>query len=254
MANCNFEQGVALYEPINTLKPVDDGIWIVDGPIVKMAMYGTAIPFPTRMTLVRLGNGDLWCHSPIELNATLKSDIDRLGVVRHLVSPNKIHYAHIAGWAEAYPRATAWASPGVRERAEQQHIQVKFDADLGDRAPDAWSDEIEQLVFRGSRFMDEVVFFHRPSSTLILADLIENFEPQRVSRAFRWLLRLMGAADPDGKAPFDLRLTFWGQHRQAHRCFRQMMDWQPEKIILAHGRWYRNNGVAELERAFRWLH
>ncbi|WP_228060437.1 hypothetical protein [Coleofasciculus sp. LEGE 07092] len=32
---------IELYEPINTLKPVDEGIWIVDGLIVIMAMYGT---------------------------------------------------------------------------------------------------------------------------------------------------------------------------------------------------------------------
>ncbi|MFB2938247.1 hypothetical protein ACE1B6_23620 [Aerosakkonemataceae cyanobacterium BLCC-F154] len=62
---------VDLYEPIATLKPVDENIWIVDGPIVRMAMYGTSIPFPTRMTIVRLNNGDLWCHSPIELTQKL---------------------------------------------------------------------------------------------------------------------------------------------------------------------------------------
>jgi hypothetical protein len=62
---------LTLYEPINTLKPVDEGIWIVDGPIVQMAMYGTRIPFTTRMTIVRLGSGGLWCHSPTELTPAL---------------------------------------------------------------------------------------------------------------------------------------------------------------------------------------
>jgi hypothetical protein len=32
-----------------------------------------------------------------------------------------------------------------------------------------------------------------------------------------------------------------------------MIAWNPERIILAHGRWYRDNAVAELKRAFRWL-
>jgi hypothetical protein len=31
-----------------------------------------------------------------------------------------------------------------------------------------------------------------------------------------------------------------------------MLEWQPERVILAHGRWYPENGVAELKRAFRW--
>ena len=130
---------IELYEPINILKQIGEDIWLVDGPIVKMSMYGTKIPFPTRMTIVRLSNGDLWCHSPIELTSELKTQIDSLGLVRHLISPNKIHYAHIGKWAEAYPNAIAWASPGVRDRAEQQKIEVNFNADLENKAPLDWN-------------------------------------------------------------------------------------------------------------------
>jgi hypothetical protein len=32
-----------------------------------------------------------------------------------------------------------------------------------------------------------------------------------------------------------------------------MIAWQPEKVVMAHGRWYERDGVAELRRAFRWL-
>ncbi|MBD1874745.1 DUF4336 domain-containing protein [Nodosilinea sp. FACHB-131] len=244
---------LTLYEPINTLKPVDNGIWLVDGPIVKMSMYGMAIPFTTRMTVVRLGNGGLWCHSPIELTSTLKAEIDNLGLVEHLVSPNKIHYAHIQSWVDAYPRAIAWASPGVRERADSQHIPTTFHADLDDTPPPQWATEIDQAIVRGSRFLDEVVFFHRQSKTLILTDLIENVEPSKIDKTFRWLIHLVGIADPNGKAPLDLRMTFWNRKAQARKGYEQMLAWAPEKIILAHGRWFSENGVAELERAFQWL-
>lgn len=244
---------IELYEPTNVLKQVDEDLWIVDGPVVQMAMYGTQIPFPTRMTIARLPNGDLWCHSPTELTQDLQAQIDGLGPVRHLVSPNKIHYAHMGSWARVYPGATAWASPGVRERAAQQGIDVHFHADLTDAPPPQWADAIDQLIFRGSRFMEEVVFFHRRSATLILADLIENFEPGKVSTRLGWLLRLSGAAHPDGKAPLDLRLTFWGQKEPARQSLHRMLQWEPEKIILAHGRWYETDGTAELRRAFRWL-
>ncbi len=243
----------ALYEPIGTLKPVDENIWIADGPIVKMAMYGTSIPFPTRMTLVRLRNGDLWCHSPIAMTESLQAEIDAIGPVRYLISPNKIHYAHIGSWANLYPEATAWASAGVRERSAQQQIEVSFDADLTDEAPPEWKDDLDQVIFRGSRFMDEVVFFHRQSRTLILTDLIENFELHKVPDSYKLLVRLGGIADPDGKTPFDLRLTFLGRKDLARQGFKQMLAWEPDKIILAHGRWYDRNGMAELRRAFRWL-
>ena len=101
--------------------------------------------------------------------------------------------------------------------------------------------------------MEEVVFFHRKSRTLILADLIENFELNKVSQPLNWLLQLAGAADPDGKAPLDLRMTFVGRKELARRSLKKVLHWQPEKIVLAHGRWYESNGIAELKRAFRWL-
>jgi hypothetical protein len=49
--------------------------------------------------------------------------------------------------------------------------------------------------------MEEMVFFHRKTRTLILADFIENFEPEKVGSLYVWLLRLAGVADPDGKTP-----------------------------------------------------
>ncbi len=247
------QTALALYEPTATLKPVDENIWIADGPLIKMAMYGTFIPFSTRMTLVRLQNGDLWCHSPIALTERLKAEIDALGPVRYLISPNKIHYAHIATWAKVYPEATAWASPGVRERAAQQQIEVSFDADLTDEAPPDWKADLDQVIFRGSRFMDEVVFFHRRSQTLILTDLIENFELHKVPFQYKLMVKLGGVVDPDGKTPFDLRMTFLGRKNQARIGFKQILSWEPNKIILAHGRWYDRNGMDELRRAFRWL-
>ncbi len=244
---------LSLYEPLQTLKAIGDQIWIVDGPIVALSMYGAAIPFPTRMTIVRLQNQDLWCHSPIELTPALQAQVDRLGPVRHLVSPNKLHYAHINPWAVAYPEAITWAAPGVRARAASQGIVAPFRADLADTAPPDWSADLEQRIFRGSRFMAEVVFFHRASSTLIVTDLIENFELDKVSPRWHWLLQLMGIAAPEGQMPLDLRLTFWGRHEQAREGYQQLLAWQPERIVLAHGRWCDRQGTAALQRAFRWL-
>ncbi len=101
--------------------------------------------------------------------------------------------------------------------------------------------------------MTEVVFFHRASRTLILTDLIENFEPGRFSK--RWLrlaCQWAGCCDPDGKAPVDLRSTFLRHRDSVRSAVQTMLEWQPERVILAHGRWYPDNAIAELKRAFRW--
>lgn len=249
----HWEGSIRLYTPLEVPKPLAENVWIVDGPVVRMAAYGTYIPFPSRMTIVRLADGDLWLHSPTAPTEVLRQRVESLGRVAHLVSPNKIHYAHIAAWKAAYPEAKAWASPGVRERAVSQGLAVSFDAELGDTSPPDWGAELEQLVFRGSRFMDEVVFLHRASRTLVLADLIENFEADHVRPGLRWLLGLAGSLHPDGKAPVDLRLMYLGRKDVARACLARMLEWQPERVVLSHGRCYLERGTEELRRAFRWL-
>jgi len=124
---------------------------------------------------------------------------------------------------------------------------------LSDASPPAWAGAIEQVVVRGD-LLTEVVFFHRASRTLVLTDLIENFEPGRVRNWFyRQLIRLGGAADPDGKAPVDMRLSFRRRREQVRHAAERMLAWNPERIVLAHGRWYERDGSAELRRAFRWV-
>jgi len=237
------------YEPLNIPKQVDDNIWVVDGEVIRF--YG--LPFTTRMTLVRLSNGDLLVHSPIALTTELKEHVEKLGAVRHLISPNWIHYAFISEWAQAFPNTIAWASPGVKERAGKYNSPVIFDRDLGEVAETEWSGEIEQMIVHGHMIHHEVVFFHNASKTLILTDLIENFEAGKISWWLRPLVWFAGILDPDGKAPVDMRLGFYKGKSELRVAVQKMIMWHPERIILAHGRWYQSNGLAELRRAFRWV-
>ena len=57
---CNM--AVSLYEPINVYKPVAPNIGIVDGPLEYLTVGGAKLPLPftTRMTVVRLSNGELF--------------------------------------------------------------------------------------------------------------------------------------------------------------------------------------------------
>ncbi|MBL4682090.1 MAG: DUF4336 domain-containing protein, partial [Pseudomonadales bacterium] len=194
------------YEPLNTLKRLDKNIWIVDGPHIQF--YG--LPFPTRMTIVRLNNGELFIHSPIALTKALKREIEELGKVRHLVSPNWIHYASIASWQKEFDNTLAWASPNVEARARKYKVEIEFDRSLSEEAEVEWAGEIDQLIAHGSKTHVEVVFFHKSSKTLIITDLIENFEKKQFSWLTSKLLWLAGNLDPDGKAPIDMRLSFFG--------------------------------------------
>ena len=237
------------YEPLNTLKLIAPDIWVIDGPAIRF--YG--MPFSTRATVVRLGSGELWVHSPTYLTDALKDEVATLGPVAHLVAPNWIHYAYVAEWQAAFPRAVSWAAPGVAARAEKRGMSIRFDQDLGPHSEAPWTGQIEQIIVEGSKIHREAVFFHRQSKTLILTDLIENFEPGKTAWWLRPIIRLVGIADPDGQMPKDMRATFRDNPSQLRAAVEQMISWQPERIILAHGRWYETGGEDELRRAFRFV-
>src|SRR5262245_49903736 len=95
--------GASLYEPINVYKPVAPDIGIVDGPFEYLTVAGVKLPLPftTRMTVVRLTDGGLFLHSPIKFDERLANELLELGAIRHLVSPNQFHFAHIGEWAKA---------------------------------------------------------------------------------------------------------------------------------------------------------
>jgi len=238
------------YLPLDTIKVFADGVWIIDGPEIGMRYFGITLPFPTRTTIVRLPAGDLWVHSPTAWNDDLGRAVAGLGDVGHLIAPNTLHYWHLPDWQKRFPKARSYGPPGLVEKARRP---LSIDETLGEDAPASWDNAFGQCLVSGS-LLTEVDFFHRRSRTLILTDLIENFEPSRVrSQLLRWTMKAFGAADPDGKAPIDMQLSFYGSRRQVRAAAERMIDWEPERIVISHGRCYEAHAVAELRRAFRWV-
>ncbi len=233
----------AMYPPLDTLKPVAPDVWIVDGPTIRFG----PLEHPTRMTVLRLKDASLFLHSPTAHTPELGRQIDALGTVRWIVGPNRVHYWWIPDWRAAYPSAQVWLAPRIREQAGGR---IAFPAEeLAATTDYPWSGEIDTLPTPRRGFMTEYEFFHRASSTLVLTDLIENFELEKVEAGWmRLFLRVAGAT---GETPRDLRL--FASRSTLRRAVETMIAWQPERIVLAHGRWYPNDAVAELRRAFRWL-
>jgi hypothetical protein len=96
---------------VTDLKERSDGVWIAEAPL---RFYG--IPFGTRMTFLRLGDGALLLHSPISLSPGLRSELDLLGPVKHIVSPNKLHHLFLGSAMATYPNAKLHVPPGLAEK------------------------------------------------------------------------------------------------------------------------------------------
>lgn len=241
-----------LYEPLNEYKPFGPNIGIVDGPLEYVTVAGVRLPLPftTRMTVVRLASGDLFLHSPIAFNIRLAERLSSMGRVRHLVSPNQFHYAHIGEWSRVFPDAVTWASPRVRERAHARGIEVQFKQDLDAHAPGAWRNEIDQTAIPGG-FFGEFVFFHKESATLILTDTILNLELDKLTAPWRFAARLTGMYYPHGHIFFGMRLPLLLQRRKAKAAVARLLSWQPGRIIISHGRCFDANAGNVLRRLFQ---
>src|SRR5215216_2898504 len=80
-------------------------------------------------------------------------------------------------------------APGLRERANVKASDVRLDRDLPAGSPPEWAQDLEQAVIPGAAGFREVTFFHRPSRTLVLTDLVVNLEAGKLplhARAFAW--------------------------------------------------------------------
>ncbi len=235
------------YRPQCVLTRLDEGLWLADGPNIDFRLAGLSLPFPTRMTIVRLPDRGLWVHSPITSSQKVMDEVAALGTVRALVAPNTLHYSWLSDWAARFPDAMVYAPAPLQAADELDCTSI---IPLRPHSPQTWSGSIDQVLVACSR-LTEVVFFHRSTRTLIITDLIENFNPARIKPFWwRWLFRVSGAT---GSTPKDMRFAFRHNLADLRAAVEQMLAWQPTRVILAHGDWLEQDGTEELRRAFSWL-
>lgn len=235
--------GLAGY-PWGVLDEFGPDLYTANGPTVPFLSF----PYPTRMAVARLADGGVWVWSPIELTPELASAVDGLGPVRHIVSPNKIHHLFMREWAERWPEARVHASPGLAAKRPD----LRFDAELGDAPDPSWAGEIDQVIFRGSFFMEEVAFFHRPSRTAILCDLVQRHDPAGLTGWKGALMRLDGLVGEHGSTPREWRMSFL-RRGPARASRARVLDWQAERLLIAHGACVSRGATPILERALSWI-
>ena len=200
----------------------------------------------TRMTVVRLAGGELFVHSPTRLDPPTREALDALGPVRYVVSPNRLHHVYMQPYFGAYPDARVYASPGLAKKRRD----LRFHAELADAPEPGGADEIDQTIFLGHPLVREVVFFHRESRTLLLADLLEHISEDDAPLT-RLAARIAGMYRKP-VPPTDFRFTITDRSA-ARLSARRILDWDFDRIILSHGRLVGSDGKDAFRRAFHWL-
>lgn len=217
------------------LKPFGNEIWIVERPFSFLG-----VPLGQRMTVIRLPDQKLLIHSAVPCDDETETAIRALGEISYLVVPNCEHTRYVEMWKNNYPR-TALIAPS---KSGLQH-----DAPLEDSDRLPWPHEaIETVVVEGIPRLQEVAFFHHLSRTLILTDLAFNLRGD-MSLWARTFLRLNGAYNRF--TPSRL-LRSWIKDEKAFRdSIAQIIRWDFEKIIIAHGTPITDNARERFGEAFR---
>jgi hypothetical protein len=240
---------ITTYEPVDTLKPVADGIFVVDSELP--GLIGKVLP--VRMTVIRLPDGSLLLYSPTRLTENLRQALLRIGPVSHFVAPNIAHWTLLKPWQQAFPEAVTWAAPGLRTRRQVRRSGLRLDHDLSAHAPAAWGDAIELIMVEGGFGFHEAVLFHRASRTLVLTDMVLNLETEKLPALVRPVIRMFGSNAPDGMPPPYLRFVVRRRHQAALAAVRRMLALQPERAIFTHGKYFETDATRRLEHSFRWL-
>jgi len=226
------------------LEEFGPSLYTAEGPIVSFFGF----PYPTRMAVARLFDASVWVWSPIALTEELARAVEAIGPVRHIVSPTKLHHLFLSQWSSRWPEAQLYAPPGLARKKRK----LRFHAELADEPSAAWSADIDQVIFRGSFALTEVVFFHRVSATAIFGALIQRFPESMLSGWKGKVMRLGGLAGEQGSTPGDWRASFL-RRAPARAARERVLRWHPVRLLIAHGECAQTDATKIIARALSWI-
>ena len=222
---------------------------------------------------VKLSSGALFVFSPVALTAAVRASIDSLGGrVAYVAAPDLEHHLFLSSWAAAYPKAHFIAPYGLPQKRARLSAHdpavtvVPFQTVFGAAnkrhvsiAPDLDAEMDYELV--DAHVNKELVFFHRPSKTLIQADLFFNLpateqysrtgEPADRGWASRLSCRLQSA-----RSVWQKRMLWYlvssGNRPGFNESIKKINGWDFENVIPCHGDSILGEGKMVFESVFQW--
>jgi hypothetical protein len=201
---------------------VADSIWVTERPV----WFG-GVRLRARTTVVRLAGGALWVHSPCTPTDDVCAALDALGEVRWLVVPNKFHHLQTPATAARYPHAVV-VGP---KSAEARNPHVSLAMNTNDPAYTRATPDLTSIHLGGVPFLDETVFFHRATGSLIAADLLIS-ACARDHWSWRMAARIWGRYGKI-RTPPDVRMSTRANTEVAE-SIAQLRALPLERILVAH--------------------
>lgn len=154
---------------------------------VPMRLLG--VDLQRRVTLVRI-DGELVVLSPAPLSDAQRAFVEQWGKVRWIIAPSGFHDTGVRESLRYWPEARLAISPALLPMLSDCSELLS----LAECTLDRWNELLEPFFIAGMPRVQEHAFLHRPSGSLLIADLLFNIgqEVDFYSRCFYCLFSAVG--------------------------------------------------------------
>lgn len=180
-----------------------------------------------RMSVIGDGD-DLVLYSPVALGRDHVAQIATRGRVGLIIAPNLYHHMFLRDAVAAFPEARVLVPEGLLEKIGPVDRAEVMAPGLDLRLPA----ELDHHLFAGHAIR-ETSLFHRPSGTLVTADLLYNYHAEHYAaeKAFFWLVGIYGRP----MVPFYHRFAIEDKG-DVRRLIDRVRSWPVRQIVPCHGR------------------
>ncbi|MBW4510363.1 MAG: DUF4336 domain-containing protein [Scytonematopsis contorta HA4267-MV1] len=227
------------------LRQIDKNIWVAEQPL---KYWG--IEVGTRMTIIRLITNQLIVISPIQVDKATIDQLDEIGKVSYIIAPNLYHHLFVSEFKSLYPQAKLWVPPKFNLKKPNIPADKIIVEDKGNIL-----EEVDYLLFDGFKIFDlsgpsilnEFVFFHRASQTLILTDTAFHFD-DTFSFKTRLAAKFMGAYSKLSPSIFE-KLAI-NEKEKVKKSAQKLLEWNFQRVIMAHGTIVERDGKKMLKEGY----
>ena len=190
---------------------------VVNMPLVSLT---------ARSTLVPLKNNKFVLISPVKFDESQRSELLKANP-EAIVSPSCFHHLFIKAAHDYLPEAKLYGAPGLqRKRAD-----IKWDGILTENSW-PYQDELKAIFIEGAPKINEVVFYHCDSKTLIVTDLLFNLKNLK-SLPEKLVYGLMGTFN--NPAVSRLVKLLMKDRKALKKSLKQVLDLDFDRLVMAHG-------------------
>jgi len=222
-----------------------------------------------RGTLVKLQSGGIAVFSPPALTPEVKKTVEELGELKYIAAPDLEHHIFLGPWHEAYPNAKVIGPEGLPEKREKAKNEAVPFAAIFTKANretmviDPEFDAEFEYEYMAAHTNKEIAFFHKPTKTLIEADVLfnlpghEQFSKTGSPADEGYLTKLwIRITNTQGAAMGQRRLQWYGLSAGDREGFAKSVQkinaWDFDRIIPCHGEVIETGGKSIFQKVFEW--